>query len=206
MAIRSSGRDQRMRQRIALEAARILTAAGGRDYYQAKRKAAAHLGAHDTRNMPSNREIELALIEYQRIFQADSQPAILRQLREEALEAMAFFAAFSPRLVGPALNGTADAHSGIQLHVFSTTAEEVGLFLLHNAIPYQESPLRLRMGPELYINYPSYRFIAGDTPITLIVFPLDAQRQAPLSPVDGRPLQRARAEAVRQLLAEPTLS
>lgn len=207
MATRSNGRDQRMRQSIAMEAARILSSAGERDYYLAKRKAAAHLGAHDTRNMPSNREIEEALIEYQRIFQADSQPAVIRKLREAALEALDFFAPFSPRLVGPVLNGTADAHSSVQLHVFSATPEEIGLFLLQHAIPYEESVTRLRMGPELYINYPGYQFIAGDVPMSLVVFPLEGQRQAPLSPVDGRPMQRAGAANLRRLLEEnPTLS
>lgn len=204
MTTRSSGRDQRIRQHIALEAARILSTAGERDYHQAKRKAAAHLGAHATRNMPGNREIEQALVEYQRLFQGDSQPAVLHRLRQVALEAMVFFGAFSPRLAGPVLNGTADTHSGVHLHVFSATAEDVDLFLSQRHIPCREGVARLHMGPALFITYPSYRFIADDTPVTLIVFPHGGQRQAPLSPIDGRPMQRIGVCALRRLVEEST--
>ncbi|HKK05041.1 MAG TPA: hypothetical protein VKA50_04260 [Gammaproteobacteria bacterium] len=202
MPTRPNGRDTRMRQSLAMEAARILAASGKRDYYAAKRKAAAHLGAHDTRNMPSNAEIEQALIEYQRIFHADTQPDQLRRLREVALEALDFFAEFSPRLVGPVLNGTADANTPVTLHLFSDTPEAVGLFLMHNRIPYEEGVNRLRFGSENAAVFPSYRFVAGEHRVEVIVFPFDGQRQAPLSPVDGRPMRRANADALRALLQE----
>jgi len=192
----------RMRQSLAMEAARILAASGGRDYFAAKRKAAAHLGAHDTRNMPSNAEIEQALTDYQRIFHADTQPEQLRRLREAALEALAFFADFAPRLVGPVLNGTADANTPVTLHLFSDTPEAVGLFLVHHGIPYDEASSRLRFGSEAVVAYPSFRFVAGEQRIEVIVFPVDGQRQAPLSPVDGRPMRRAGIDAVRALLQE----
>lgn len=203
MASRPKGRDTRMRQSLAMEAARILAASGSRDYYVAKRKAAAHLGAHDTRNMPSNSEIEQALIEYQRIFHADTQPDQLRRLREAALEALDFFAVFAPRLVGPVLNGTADAHTPVTLHLFSEPPETVGLFLVQHQIPYEETTGRVRFGVDAIAALPSYRFVAGDHRVEVIVFPLDGQRQAPLSPVDGRPMRRATADAVRALLESP---
>ncbi len=57
-------RDQQMRVRIAQEAARLMSEEGVQDYYAAKRKAAQHLGAPDTRNMPRNQEVEEALHEY----------------------------------------------------------------------------------------------------------------------------------------------
>ena len=57
---RSSVRDQQMRVRIAQEAARLMTEEGIHDFYAAKRKAAQHLGAPDTRNMPRNLEVEAA--------------------------------------------------------------------------------------------------------------------------------------------------
>ena len=185
-----------------MEAARILAESGNRDYYAAKRKAATHLGAVDTRNMPSNAEIEQALMEYLRLFQADRQPEQLRQLRAVAAEAMAFFAPFSARLVGPVLNGTAHAHSVITLHVFADTPEDVGLHLMQHHIPYQQAEARLRMSTDGSVSFPTYRFVADDTRLEVIVFPRDGERQSPLSPVDGRPMRRATLDAVQALLAE----
>lgn len=191
-----------MRERLAQEAAQILAETGSRDFFAAKRKAAEHLGAMDTRNMPSNKEIEEALMTYQRLFRADRQPQELRRLREVALHAMHFFAHFRPRLVGSVLRGTADTNSTVTLHVYAATTEEVGLYLLENAIPFQTADKRLRFGSERYQTLPLYRFLAEDTPIEVIVFPLDGSQQAPLSPVDGKSMQRADIATVEKLLAD----
>ena len=114
-----------MRERLAQEAAQILAETGSRDFFAAKRKAAEHLGAVDTRNMPSNSEIEEALMTYQRLFRADHQPQELRRLRQVALQAMKFFIKYKPRLVGSVLRGTADTNSTVTLHVYAGAVEEM---------------------------------------------------------------------------------
>ena len=48
--------------------------------------------------------------------------------------------------------------------------------------------------------YPAYHFIAKEVPVTLIVFPEKALHHAPISPVDGRPMQRANVNSVQSLL------
>lgn len=194
-------KDRQMRQRIAVEAARII-ADGGGDYQSAKRKAASALGAPETRNLPSNSEIEQALIEHQRLFHGDTQPARLRVLRLEAVKAMEFFRDFEPKLVGPVLNGTAGEHSDVQLHLFAGTQEEVALYLMEQGVPYDQGERRLRFGRDRYEVLPVYRFVAGDVEMELIVFPLDRLRQAPCSPVDGRPMRRGNLGHVQALLAE----
>jgi hypothetical protein len=195
-------RERQMRERLAQEAAQILAETGSRDFFAAKRKAAEHLGAIDTRNMPSNQEIEEALMTYQRLFRADRQPQELRRLRQVALQAMKFFADFRPRLVGSVLRGTADTNSTVTLHVYAGAAEEVGLHLMENAIPFETADKRLRFGIELYQTLPVYRFLAEETPIEVIVFQLDGSHQAPLSPVDGKSMRRADIVAVEKLLAD----
>ena len=202
MASRANGKDRQMRQRIALEAARIMAESGSQDFSAAKRKAALRLAAPDTRNLPGNAEIEQALIEYQRLFLADTQPHRLRELRETALHAMALLERFAPLLVGPVLQGTADAHTSVMLHVFTDTPEEISLFLMEHAIPAELGERRLRVGAESFAQYPSYHFMAGEIPVELVVFPLIGQRQAPFSPVDGRPMRRAKPAVVRELLEE----
>ncbi|MEW6353213.1 MAG: hypothetical protein AB1469_02785 [Pseudomonadota bacterium] len=196
-------RDKHMRQRIAMEAARLMAEHGVRDYYAAKRKAAAQLGASATQNMPRNEEIEQELGAYQRLFQTHSQPRRLRALRVAALQAMRLFAVFDARLVGSVLSGTAHAHSDVSLHVFTDTPEEVGLLLMQNDIPYETVQHHLRLAPDSApVGYPGYRFMAGDTVIDLTVFPLKGIRQAPRSPVDGKPMRRADLSAVTKLLQE----
>lgn len=197
--MRGSNKEKQMRIRLAQEAARILVESGGQDFLNAKRKAALRLGAVDTRNMPSNTEIEQALMEYQRLFRGSSQPQVLRALRNEAVRAMGFFEDFRPKLVGPVLQGTADEHSPITLHIFAATVEEVGLFLMRFQIPYQMQDRRLRLSCDTQESYPCYRFMAGRFQLEVIVFLL-GKPVSPLSPVDGRPMRRASLAEVRALL------
>lgn len=195
------GRDQQMRMRIAQEAARLMSEEGVQDFYVAKRKAAQHLGAPDTRNMPRNQEIETALVAYHRLFGGEERSGHLRALRESAVQAMRFLAGFRPRLVGSVLSGTAGQHADINLHLFADTPEEVSLFLLDNNIPFQPAQKRLRVTRESWQEFPAYEFMAGDYPVELVVFPREGRREAPRSPVDGRPMQRARLEEVEALIA-----
>ncbi len=191
---------RQMRLRLAQEAAQILLQNGSRDYYAAKHKAALHLGAADTRNMPSNTEIESALQEYQRIFRADRQPVELRRLREAALHAMQFFRDFNPRLVGSVLRGTADEHSVVTLHVIAATVEEIDLFLLHYNIPFEMGEKRVRFQADVMQSLPVYRFVAEEVPIEMVIFPQDGPRQPPLSPLDSKPMPRADIQALEKLL------
>lgn len=80
---------------------------GLQDYTSAKRKAARQIGAPDTHNLPDNDEVERALRDYQALYQRDEQIVRLRQLRQQALEAMHLLEPFHPYLTGSVLNGTA---------------------------------------------------------------------------------------------------
>ncbi len=198
---RAAGRAARQRILIAQTAARLMAEGGMRDYRQAKHKALDSLGiSRNTPNMPRNTEVEQALAEYQRLFQGESQPRALSRLRETAAEAMTVFADFRPRLVGPVLSGLADTASAVNLHLFADTPEQVVLFLLDRDIPHESDLRRLRVNDRDWAEFPMFRFMARDVPVELTVFPLNGLRQAPLSPVDGRPMQRAGLNEVQELL------
>ena len=200
-----STKDRRMRERLTQEAARLMADEGIASFYKAKCKAAERLGATDTRNMPGNHEIEQALMDYQRLFKSDTQPAALHRLRTAATRAMRFLCDFDPRLVGPVLNGTANEHSDIQLHAFTDTPEHISLFLMEQNIPFEMSERRLTFSKkEDPQTYPVYQFVAGDVGVEITVFPVDGIRQAPLSPVDSRPVKRAALAAVEKLVEEET--
>ncbi len=205
MARGGTTRDQRMRQLLTHEAARIIADEGVKDYYLAKRKAADRLGAPSTQNMPRNQEIQHALLEYQRLFKGESQQAHLRRLREAALEAMRFFQRFRPRLVGPVLDGSAGEWSEVSLHLFADTPEDVAIFLMDEGIPFDPAERRMRMDRDVYLSFPVYRFVAGDVAVDLTVFTGAGSRQPPRSQIDGQPMERAGPGTVRRLLEEDSL-
>jgi len=190
-----------MRQHLAQRAAQILLESGTRDFQSAKQKAAQQLGAADTKSLPSNPEIEKALIEYQRIFRSKSQPEHLQYLRQVAIEAMQFLSMFNPRLVGSVLSGTADEHSTIRIHLFAETVESVGFYLLDKNIPHELGERRLKAAPDQYQTYSTYEFVVDEVRIELVVF-LPKQRQVPLSPVDGKVMKRADLSEVELLINE----
>lgn len=201
--IHTHDRLQRNRVRIAQEAARLMSEHGIRDFHHAKLKAAERLGILDTQALPRNQEIEQALREHQRLFLGDSQPQLLRQRREAALDAMRFLAAFEPRLVGAVLEGTADAHSAVCLHVYSDDPEAVMFYLREHGVPFDTQVRRLRYGRDE--DQPEYQvllFAADELPFDLTVLPRDALRQAPLDRADDRPMRRASLTQVELLLAE----
>lgn len=191
MSKKLSNRAGEVRRAVAVEAARIMSEHGIDDYRLAKRKAAERLGVVEGAALPKNTEIEAALTEYQRLFAADSHPQTLAEQRRAALHAMQLLQEFEPRLVGPVLTGTATAHADVGLHLFTDHAEAVALKLIDHGIPHEIAERRVKMDPERTLNYPAVRFAAGDQLIDAVVFPLDGIRQAPCSPVDGRPMRRA---------------
>jgi hypothetical protein len=197
----AESRIRERRHRLAHEAARMMAEGGIRDYHQAKLKAAARLGFADDASLPRNREIEDALREYQRLFQADAQVAELRRRREAALHALEFFAAFDARLVGPVLDGTADGNSPVLLQLFADDADAVPRFLADHTIPAESRSRRLRLDRERSDEFPVWLFSAEELAFDATVLPLAALRQAPLSNVDEKPMPRASLSQLRALLA-----
>ena len=201
---RRSRDDHRLKTLIAQECARLIAEEGVQDFSAARRKAALRLAVNNRAVLPDNVAIEQALLDRQRLFDADRQALRLHRLRETALEAMQFLARFRPRLVGPVLSGAVGPHAGVHLHLFAESPEEIVLFLMERHIPFETAERRLKMADGAQIRLPAFRFTAGETRIDLTLFGLLAEREAPLSPVDGRPMRRASLAEVHALLAEPT--
>ena len=198
-----AGSDSRAYQQVVQEAARLLAQGEAVGFDDARRKATNRLGI-TLRQTPDNAAIEQAMLRYRILFQTDDQAEQLRHLRQTALQAMRLLSPFEPRLVGPVLTGTALPHSPVHLHLFADTAEAVALFLLERNIPYAHDERRVRYTPDTWENLPLYRFVAGDITVELTVFPAQGLRRRPLSPLDSRPMQRADAAAVIQLLDSET--
>lgn len=185
-----------MREQLAHQAARLMAEGSITDHAYAKRKAARQLGAEDTRHLPSNQEIDEALHRYRALYQRDSHPDILRLLREEALAIMRPLEEFHPYLTGSVLNGTAGAHSDINLMLFSDDAKAVLLFLLKHNIPFEDGEWKVHFaGHEETV--PSYT-LTGESGVQthLVVLPENARHSG-----SRHPETHADSTAVEALLA-----
>jgi hypothetical protein len=197
---------QRVREEIAIAAARMI-AEDGLDYSTAKRKA-ARLVVGETKIggdfLPDNDQIEEEIREYQAIFQSDSQPAVLRRMREAALEWMEKLAAFGPYLTGAVLNGTAGEHSDIHLQCFCDNPKEVAIYLLNANVQYDVSETRhfAGRGDVETLSFLLRERGAEPIGIHIALYGTDDLRGAVRA--DGRGKQaRANAATVRALLDHP---
>ena len=201
MGRKNNNGSERARLMVAQEAARIVVNQGIRDYGLAKKKAAERLGLSGRGSLPGNLEIEQAVSEHLQLFAGSSHADWLRSMRVAALSAMEMLASFTPRLVGPVLSGTADAHSAVNLHVFADSPESVAVLLDQNGISYRHYERRLKSRRDRVDTYGGYEFHHGEATVQATVFPVDGIRQAPMSPIDGKPMKRADETAVRELLS-----
>jgi hypothetical protein len=196
-------RADNLRRAVAQEAARIMYEHGVQDFRFAKRKAAERFGATDEAVMPRNAEVEAALEEYQRLFGGEEHVESLLAQRLVAVDVMQVLREFQPRLVGPVLQGNATPHSDVQIHVFADRPETVTFRLIDRQIAYEVGEKRVRMNAERVLAQPSLEFEVDGQPVEVVVFPLDGIRQAPVSPVNGRPMRRAGLEEVETLVDAP---
>ena len=188
---------------IAQQAARLVLDQGISDYGVAKRKAAERLGTVSPALLPSNREVEQAVLEHRRLFGGRAADDLLTDLRRGALEAMRFFVAYSPRLVGGVLSGAVSEHMPITLHLHTDSAEDVPRLLLDSQMSFKTADARLRYSGERTRRCPSHQFSVDGYDYQVLVLPADAIREAPASPVDGRPERRAGVGELEQLLSRP---
>jgi hypothetical protein len=195
--------NNRQRQEVAVEAARILATEGQRNYHQAKQKAAHRLGFSGRAGMPSNSEIESELKRYQALYGGDEHFDGIVELRRAALEAMKFFSRFRPKLAGPVLEGTADRHSRISIHVFCENAEEVISFLLARNIRFEQEARRIRWHDDSYRDLELVVIEADGQCFELGLMTGSTWKQPPPDPIDGRAQRRAGTAEIERLINEP---
>lgn len=186
---------------MAQEAARIIVNHGVRDYRVAKQKAAERLGLNTRGALPGNTEIEAAVAEHLQIFGGNSHGDRLQLMRVAALSAMDLLWTFSPRLVGPVLVGTADENSSVNLHLFADSSEMVAMHLADTGFSYNPYERRLKSRRDQVETYAGFEFHYANNVVEATVFPIDGIRQAPLSPIDGKPMKRMDRDALQELLA-----
>lgn len=189
-----------IRMEVAAEAARIIATEGQHNYHAAKKKAAERIGISERLALPSNIEVKDALRSYQVLYGGAAHEQNIRRLRQTAARAMRLLTDFNPRLVGAVLDGTAEEHSRVSLHVFADSVESVVFFFAERGIAHDQDQRRIRWYSGTHMTVPLVLADLEGQVIELAVFEEKHLRQPPPSPIDGRPQQRASLHEVEALL------
>src|SRR5436190_17402556 len=117
--------NDKLRQAIAFEAARLMYERLESEYFTAKRKAAKRLCRRGVKpeDLPSNAEIREQIQVFARIHEGDRRTEDLRDMRLEALRLMRVVRRFRPRLIGSVMTGHVRKGSDIDVHVFCDGVE-----------------------------------------------------------------------------------
>ena len=128
----------KLRQAIALEAARLMYERVESEYFTAKRKAAKRLCRRGVKpeDLPSNAEIREQIQGFARMHEGDKRTENLRDMRLEALRLMRIVRAFRPRLIGSVMTGHVRKGSDIDIHVFTDSAGLVSDMLEQNGYQF----------------------------------------------------------------------
>jgi hypothetical protein len=138
------------RTRIADLAARLVAENGIQDYALAKRKAARSLKLPDARDLPSNEEVDCALIARQALYEPEEHAALLHSLRQQALAVMRVFERFSPYLTGMVATGVVSEHSLIELDIDAESSKDFEQLLVNQNIEFKIQDKNGRMAYLIY--------------------------------------------------------
>ncbi len=115
---------------------------------------------------------------------------------------MRHFAPFAPRLVGALVDDYPDPDQPVRLHLFAEAVDEIVLALLNQGIPWRERQEPRRFADGTRRSPPLLTFMAGDTPIELLVLPILARSNPPLATRDERPERGLDEAGVARLVEE----
>lgn len=193
--------NEKLRMRVAWEAARLMYDREETEYFRAKLKAARRISRGDIkpRDLPSNREIREQIQTWASLHEGDRRTENLRDMRLEALRMMRVLRLFRPRLIGSTLTGHIRRGSDIDIHIFSDSVEAVADQLDNEALSYEVERKRVRKQGEerLFIHI----HIADRFPFELTIYPSDQAHYVFKSSITGKAIERASIAELEQLLA-----
>jgi predicted HD phosphohydrolase len=190
----------KLRRRVAWEAARLMYQREESEYFRAKLKAARRVASGDLkpRDLPSNREIRDQVQAMARLYEGERRDENLREMRVEALRMMRLLRAVRPRLIGSTLTGYVRQGSDIDIHVFADSVEAVCAILDGEGISYQVERKRVRKHGEER-NF-THLHIEDRFPFELTLYAADKAHYVFKSSITGKPIERASIAELEQLL------
>src|SRR6516225_930945 len=186
----------KLRQAIALEAARLMYERVESEYYTAKRKAAKRLCRRGVKpeELPSNAEIREQIQVFARIHEGDKRTEHLRDMRLEALRLMRLLRAYRPRLIGSVMTGHTRKGSDIDIHIF---CDSVGLLTdLLEQEGYQFDVERKQVVKQNEARIFTHIHIHDRFNYELTVYAEDKAHYVFKSSITGKPIERA---SIREL-------
>ncbi len=191
----------RLRRRVAREAARLLYDQQEAEYHRAKRKATRRvLGpTPDWTEIPTKREINEQMQALARTEEARRRREQLWAMRAESLRLMQSLREFQPRLVGPLAAGDLPADGSIELQLFAPSLSQVAAAV--ERCGWAHSKAAGRPGLE----HPSLLgrlTVAARFPCHLLCFSPECLYQPLVNPLTDRPLERLTIVELESLLAE----
>jgi predicted nucleotidyltransferase len=193
--------DAKLRQAIALEAARLMYERVESEYYTAKRKAAKRLcrGSVKPEDLPSNAEIREQIQVFARIHEGERRTEHLRAMRIEALRLMRLLRPFKPRLIGSVMTGHVRKGSDIDLHVFTDSPALVIDILEQEGFQYDLERKQVVKHGEARVFTHVHVFDRFNFELT--IYPEEKAHYVFRSSITGKAIERASIRELEEFLA-----
>jgi predicted nucleotidyltransferase len=193
--------DAKLRQAIALEAARLMYERLESEYYTAKRKAAKRLcrGGVKPEDLPSNAEIREQIQVFARIHEGEKRTRHLRDMRLEALRLMRLLRQFKPRLIGSVMTGHVRKGSDIDIHLFCDSPALITDLLEQEGYLYDLERKQVVKHGEARVF--THIHVHAEFNYELTVYPEDKAHYVFKSSITGKPIERASIRELEELLA-----
>jgi len=192
----------KLRQAIALEAARLMYERVESEYFTAKRKAAKRLCRQGVKpeDLPSNAEIREQIQVFARIHEGDQRTCHLRDMRLEALRMMRLLRPFRPRLIGSVMTGHVRKGSDIDLHVFCDSPALVADLLQQQGCQYDLERKQVVKHGEARVF--THIHVHDRFNFELTVYPEDKAHYVFKSSITGKAIERASIAELEEFLAK----
>jgi hypothetical protein len=198
----------KLRQAIALEAARLMYERVESEYFTAKRKAAKRLCRQGVKpeDLPSNAEIREQIQLFARIHEGNRRTRNLKAMRLEALRLMRVLRAFRPRLIGSVMTGHVRKGSDIDLHLFCDSPALITDLLEQEGLAYDLERKQVLKHGEARIF--THIHVIDRFNYELTVYPEDKAHYVFRSSITGKAIERASIRELEEFLTReyPDLS
>lgn len=191
----------KLRQAIALEAARLMYERVESEYFTAKRKAAKRLCRRGVKpeDLPSNAEIRDQIQVFARLHEGDQRTAQLKEMRVQALHLMRLLRPFKPRLIGSVMTGHIRKGSDIDLHVFTDSPALVTETLEREG--YQFDLERKQVVKHGEARVFTHIHVRDHFAFELTIYAEDKAHYVFKSSITGKAIERASIRELEELLA-----
>ena len=190
----------KLRQAIALEAARLMYERSESEYFTAKRKAAKRLcrNSYKPQDLPSNAEIRDLIQVFARLHEGEKRTEHLKEMRLEALRLMRILRQFRPRLIGSVMTGHVRQGSDIDIHLFSNSAELITNILESEGFQFDLERKQVVKHNEARVF--THIHVHDRFNFELTVYPEDKAHYVFKSSITGKAIERASIKELEELI------